>query len=151
MVSNWILYRNSSNLVNNKTNGVLFYKGKFIAYTLEDKFRYIKNIDGSISQSDVKVNGDTCIKYGQYELVLNYSTRFKRLMPRLLNVPNFRGILIHGGNTILNTEGCILIGERKKLNGDIWMCKNVVMNVKNLLANDLKNERQYITIINQFK
>ena len=41
------------------------------------------------------------------------SPKFKRLLPRLLNVPGFDGILIHRGNTDKDTSGCILIGENK--------------------------------------
>lgn len=47
---------------------------------------------------------------GRYKVILNPSSRFQRIMPRVLDVPGRTGILIHKGNTHLNTEGCILVG-----------------------------------------
>jgi hypothetical protein len=38
------------------------------------------------------------------------SARFKRLLPLLHEVENFAGVRIHRGNTVLDTEGCLLIG-----------------------------------------
>lgn len=50
------------------------------------------------------------IPLGRYRVILNPSQRFQRIMPRVLDVPGRSGILIHKGNTHLNTEGCILVG-----------------------------------------
>ena len=85
------------------TIGEMFLDGDSFrfCYTLEDKCR----TDG------IKVPGATCISEGRYEIVLNYSDRFKRIMPLLLNVPNFNGVRIHSGNTSEHTEGCVLVGR----------------------------------------
>ena len=55
----------------------------------------------------------TAIPQGVYEIVVNVSPKFKRLLPRLLNVPGRDGVLIHRGNTAADTSGCILPGENK--------------------------------------
>ena len=76
-------------------------------YTLEDAVREIPGVP----VSEYKIKGRTAIPVGSYDLVIDYSNRFKRLMPHILNVPGFEGIRIHAGNTHEDTEGCILVGE----------------------------------------
>ena len=82
------------------TIGSLFVEGEDFCWTLEDVIRP----DGE------KIPGKTAIPYGRYEVIINHSPKFGRLMPRLLNVPNFDGILIHKGNTEADTAGCVLVG-----------------------------------------
>ena len=84
------------------TIGDLFINEEFICNTLEDVYR------------EEKIANETCIPYGNYDIIINMSPKYKRLMPRLLNVPNFEGILIHSGNTVKDTAGCILVGTRKE-------------------------------------
>lgn len=81
------------------TIGHLYIDGKFFCYTLEDEIR----MDG------VKVYGKTAIPTGIYKVVVDMSNRFKRLMPRILDVPMFKGIRIHGGNTEEDSHGCPLV------------------------------------------
>lgn len=81
------------------TIGHLYVDGEFLCDTLEDIPRY------------VKIMNETCIPTGDYKVILNESNRFKRVMPLLLQVPNFEGIRIHAGNTEADTSGCILVGK----------------------------------------
>lgn len=85
------------------TIGRLFVNDEFECYTLEDRAR----------PQAIKIPGATCIPAGTYWLAINFSNRFQRLMPELLQVPGFAGIRIHAGNTDADTEGCILVGERR--------------------------------------
>jgi hypothetical protein len=87
------------------TIGSLYVNGTYFCDTLEDSVRDIPR--------EGKIPGKTAIPAGEYKVILSHSPRFKRELPRLLNVPYFDGILIHRGNTPNHTEGCILIGENK--------------------------------------
>lgn len=86
------------------TVGRMYVNGIFFSNTLEDAVRDIAE-DGT-----GKVYGKTAIPAGRYKVVYCYSPKFKRRMPRLLDVPHFDGILIHAGNTAADTLGCILVG-----------------------------------------
>lgn len=80
------------------TLGKLFNGKQFLCYTMEDKVR------------PVKIPKMTAIPYGTYDVVITMSARFGKMLPLLLNVPNYEGIRIHPGNTAADTDGCILPG-----------------------------------------
>ena len=85
------------------TIGKLYVDGVYFCDTLENPVR----------PEGVKIPNVTAITYGTYEVIVNFSPKFKRILPRLLNVPMFDGILIHRGNSVKDTSGCILVGENK--------------------------------------
>ena len=105
----------------NSTIGKMLIDGAFFCYTLEDTIR------------DTKIAGETAIPYGTYKVIVNMSNRFKRLMPLLLNVPNFEGVRIHNGNTKEHTHGCILVGATKSKDfiGDSKVTFNKLMSKLN--------------------
>ena len=104
---------------NDSTLGLLFdvtHGRKFLCFTLEDEAR------------DTKVMGETRIPAGIYDLKLRteggYHNRFlKKFGPAfhkgmiwVQNVPNFRWILWHTGNTDEDTAGCLLLGDSSQQN-----------------------------------
>jgi len=98
----------------NFTVGKLYIDGKFFCDTMEDVDRGLKQ---NMSLSDIrqiKVMHETAIPAGTYKVIVNMSPGKQRMLPRLLNVPGYEGILIHRGNTHHHSSGCILVGENKE-------------------------------------
>ena len=89
------------------TIGGLFIDGIHECFVLEDVCREAS--PGAWTPS-LKIPKQTAIPYGRYSVVLTYSDRFGRVLPLLVNVPDFTGIRIHPGNTAADTEGCLLTG-----------------------------------------
>lgn len=78
--------------------GVFYIEGKPRFITLELPWR---NNEKSIS----------CIPVGKYKAKRVNSPRFGKTF-KILNVPNRSEILIHPGNEVKDTQGCILVGNR---------------------------------------
>ncbi len=97
------LYLHRKIFTQKSTIGEIGEKDNFLCFSLEDVVR----------GPGVKVPGKTAIPPGRYEIIIDYSNRFKKLMPHVLNVPMFEGIRIHSGNDAGDTEGCILVGMTK--------------------------------------
>lgn len=91
----------------NSTLSALSVSGQFLCFILEDGYRA------------EKVPGVTRIPGGTYQIVKRthgriFDTYSKKLgvkwVPELVGVPNYTDILIHPGNTVKDTRGCLLPG-----------------------------------------
>jgi hypothetical protein len=94
------------------TLGSLYVDGMFFCFTLEDPVREVKG--QPVSQW--KIQNDTAIPVGTYDVTVTPSVRFRKDMPLVNNVPGYTGVRIHSGNTSADTDGCLLLGFAKTLN-----------------------------------
>lgn len=107
----------------NYTIGKLYIDGKYFCDTLEDKDRGLTQSMNEAEILKIKVKGQTAIPTGKYKIDMNtvsprfgnssWAKLYKGIVPRLINVPGYSGILIHPGNTSSDTSGCILLGQNK--------------------------------------
>ena len=101
------------------TSGLLFeltdLGRKFMCYTLEDERRALK------------VKGETRVPAGTYKIELRteggfhgrYTKKygdFHKGMLHVQDVPGFKWILIHTGNTDEHTSGCLIVGDSQENN-----------------------------------
>ena len=83
--------------------------------TLEDAVRErLDNNNNFYWKPEFKIDHETAIPSGTYELIVDFSRRFQKEMCHILNVPDFTGIRIHSGETIADTDGCLLVGFRSE-------------------------------------
>lgn len=105
--------------------GVLYINDSVVkfCYILENKWVGIKN-----------ANGRNAIPSGVYRVVWTYSEHFKKEMPEILGVPNFSGVRIHGGNTDLDTLGCLITGT------------NIGLDNESVTGSDIARDKLYALI-----
>lgn len=98
--------------IGDSTPGSLYVDCQFECNTIEDIVREVMGVP----VEKWKIKGRTAIpstKYNGgklYKVVIDYSQRFERQMPHVLDVPGYAGIRFHPGNDAPNSEGCILPG-----------------------------------------
>ena len=106
------------------TIGNLYVDGEWFCNALEDKDRGLSQTMPLEEINKTTVYGETAIPTGRYGVRMDivsptyngvkwYKDNFGGRMPRLESVKGFSGILIHSGNTALDSNGCILVGLNK--------------------------------------
>lgn len=81
------------------TLGVFLVNGRAVCWSLEKPWRN--------NRKDV-----SCIPVGRYPLQLEYSPSRKCRLWTVAEVPGRSYVRIHRGNTVNDTEGCLLTGTR---------------------------------------
>ena len=96
------------------TEGKLYINNGFECYTVEDT-------DRRLEAGGVKVQNQTSIPKGIYPITISMSTRFRKFLIEVLDVPQFKGIRIHSGNSSEDTDGCIIVGSINARDDDDWV------------------------------
>lgn len=113
-----------------------------------DKYTIGKLYDGDTYLCDTleppKNVNHPCIDGGTYRIGYQYSNKFGRNMPFLLQVNGRVGIMIHPGNYPKDTQGCILVG-RNLSKGSVSNSKQTFQNV-NAIIQGIVNLNGSVTI-----
>lgn len=103
-----------SEFQDDRTLGKLYINDSLFCNTLEDTDRGLTKDTAKETIRRIKVAKKTCIPYGRYRVILSYSTKLKRYLPLILDVPEYRGIRIHKGSSPEWSSGCPLVGMGRK-------------------------------------
>ena len=109
--------------------------GVKICDTLEPKYRDYKG-------GELKVPRKSAVPEGTYPVVITKSKKFGKYLPLLVGVPGFEGIRIHSGNTVNDTEGCILVGQNL-IKGKVLLSRLTLEKLMRLIENE---KRIFLTI-----
>lgn len=130
---------------NDYTIGKLYVNGAYFCDTLEDKDRGLTSNMSTEEIANKKVYGKTAIPTGKYTIIWNYSNKFKKMMPLLLNVPGYAGVRIHSGNTEKDTLGCILVGINSQI-GKVLNSRSTTSKLYAIISKACNKERVTLTI-----
>ena len=106
-----------------------------ICDTLEPTWRDYKG-------GELKVPRKSAVPEGTYPVVVTKSKKFGKYLPLLVGVPGFEGIRIHSGNTVNDTEGCILVGQNL-IKGKVLLSRLTLEKLMRLIENE---KRIFLTI-----
>ena len=109
--------------------------GVKICDTLEPTWRDYKG-------GELKVPRKSAVPEGTYPVVITKSKKFGKYLPLLVGVPGFEGIRIHSGNTVNDTEGCILVGQNL-IKGKVLLSRLTLEKLMRLIENE---KRVFLTI-----
>lgn len=135
-----------------ETNGQMVY----FCDTLEPIDRGLKKTQSEAVIKSRKVAGKTAIPLGTYAITLKvqspkFRTRYwakfcDGYLPTILGVPCFSRVLIHVGNTVKDTEACLLVGNNRLKGKVLDSALTFERLYKKLKAADDRGENLSITI-----
>ena len=130
------------------TIGKLYIDGEYFCDTLEDTDRGLSSDMPFQEIIKRKIQGKTAVPTGDYKVNMNtVSPRFKDRtwakpyqgkLPRLIDTIGFEGVLIHVGNSVSDTTGCVLVGKNT-IKGKLTNSATVFRELMEILLTDKDN------------
>lgn len=133
-------------LDNEFTIGNLYIDKKFYCNTLEDRDRDLNSL---MSVDDIlkkKVYSKTAIPIGDYHLTIDYSNKYKKNLPHILNVKGYDGIRLHSLNYASESLGCIGLGDYNGENA-IINSRATMKVVQPIIQNAIDNKEEVMICI----
>lgn len=97
---------------NKYTMSRVYVDGEFFCFGLEPYDASITTETPIETISELKTKYDKiAIPIGTYNLIYNWSNKYKKKLPLILDTPGFRGVRIHSGNKVEDTLACLLVGK----------------------------------------
>lgn len=127
------------------TIGQMSLNNEYFCDTLEDTDRGLKSTMSEEEILSKKRKGITAIPTGEYDVILTFSPKFKRVLPLLLNVPGYQYIRVHHGNLPSSTDGCLLVGENK-VKGQIINSRATLEKLMSVLL-ECEKKKEKVTIL----
>ena len=93
------------------TIGAIQVNGKYLMDTLEPHAIPWKDNPFIGQKAGERIAGQTAVPEGCYRVELRFSKTYKRTMPVLAGVPEFKSIVIRAGKRAGQTRGDILVGR----------------------------------------
>lgn len=90
------------------TVGQLYVDGTYFCFVLED---VVREVPGQPVEK-WKVQNETAIPEGKYKVTLENSGHFGVDTLTINNVPGYKYIRMHQGNTDKDTDGCLILGYK---------------------------------------
>lgn len=104
----------------------VYVDGELFSFSLEP---FDASINKNTPIDDIKAlkeeYGKIAIPLGTYNLIYNWSNKYKKKLPLVLDTPGFAGVRFHSGNTVDDTKACLLLGKFYK-NGCLYESRNTV-------------------------
>jgi len=127
------------------TTSIVEIDGTFECFFLEDMDRGLTSDMSEAEITAIKIAGSTAIPTGRYEIVVNHSMRFKRLMPLIVGVKGFTAIRIHAGNNSADTDGCPLTGKTR-ITDNVGLSQKAFNELYPKIKSALDHEKVFIEI-----
>lgn len=135
--------------------GTMYFNGKIVATTLErpydppqDKNQNEKCITAGTYKLSFEKSGKSFLQKHYVKFPESDKASYKTGVITAINgVPSQQGIRIHGGGSMMDSLGCVLVSDKRKSNGDLVYNISIAQYITKLI--NLKNIKN-IKIINEF-